>query len=289
MNPNEINPFETDSERHQLWEMLVRSDIDAFLSSDWNAVEGDFCRERFFAIDARFQADPDDWKLGFPDLDAYRDSWLSQSREFAVTDWAEDPRAALFAATDLSRIEVRDDAALLHKKFAGSITRTDGVVVPLEWQTLYHCRKLDGCWRIVGFTGYLPSPGKPSAKRLPPSASQHVTAGPYSPVLVIDATRLVVICGQAAILPDGSIPVESIAEQTELTLDNCESQLSHAGCTFADVFKVNVYLTDLNDWPRFNEVYAKRMPEPRPVRTAVGTQLLPGLVVEVEMWAAKRD
>lgn len=125
------------------------------------------------------------------------------------------------------------------------------------------------------------------AKRIPDGAYQHVTAGPYSPVLEIDARKLVVICGQAAILLDGSIKGDTIEEQTEVTLDNCETQLNRAGCTFADVFKVNVYLTDLEDWPRFNEVYACRMPEPRPVRTAVGTKLLPGLIVEIEMWAVK--
>lgn len=128
----------------------------------------------------------------------------------------------------------------------------------------------------------------PSAKRVPDGARQHITAGPYSPVLEIQASStLVVICGQAAILLDGSIKGDTIEEQTEVTLDNCEAQLRRAGCTFADVFKVNVYLTDLEDWPRFNEVYARRMPEPRPVRTAVGTKLLPGLIVEIEMWAAK--
>ncbi len=63
--------------------------------------------------------------------------------------------------------------------------------------------------------------------------------------------------------------------------------MATAGCTFDNVFKVNVYLTDLSIWDRFNVVYRSMMPEPRPVRTAVGTKLLPGLLVEIEMWAAK--
>ena len=37
-------------------------------------------------------------------------------------------------------------------------------------------------------------------------------------------------------------------------MENCKSQLAQAGCSLDDVFKVNVYLTDLKDWPRFNEV-----------------------------------
>lgn len=124
-------------------------------------------------------------------------------------------------------------------------------------------------------------------KSLPQGATQHVTAGPYSPVLEISAGPIVVISGQAAIAPDGSIIGDTIEDQTRATLENCEKQLASAGCSLADAFKVNVYMTDLDLWPRFNAVYMQMMPEPRPVRTAVGTALLPGLIVEVEMWAAK--
>ena len=56
---------------------------------------------------------------------------------------------------------------------------------------------------------------------------------------------------------------------------------------FGDVFKVNVYLKDLEDWPRFNEVYKQYFPQPLPVRTAVGSGLLLTLLVEIEMWATK--
>lgn len=127
---------------------------------------------------------------------------------------------------------------------------------------------------------------KPRKSR-PSGASQHVTAGPYSPVLEVTAGPMVVISGQAAIAPDGSITGDTVEQQTRATLDNCTRALGAAGCGPADVFKVNVYLTDLDLWPRFNVVYAEMMPEPRPVRTAVGAALLPGLIVEIEMWAAK--
>lgn len=124
-------------------------------------------------------------------------------------------------------------------------------------------------------------------KSLPQGAAQHVTAGPYSPVLEISSGPLVVISGQAAIAPDGSVIGETIEDQTRATLENCATQLASAGCSLADAFKVNVYMNDLDLWPRFNAVYMQMMPEPRPVRTAVGTALLPGLIVEIEMWAAK--
>src|SRR6187401_192712 len=118
-------------------------------------------------------------------------------------------------------------------------------------------------------------------KTRPRGATQHVTAGPYSPVLEVDATRLVVISGQVAIDMDGAVVGETIEEQTRATLDNCAWQLASAGCTLADVFKVNIYLADLADWTRFNAVYETMMPEPLPVRTAVQAVLLPGFVVEI--------
>ena len=124
-------------------------------------------------------------------------------------------------------------------------------------------------------------------KRRPEGARQHVTAGPYSPVLEIDAQRLVVISGQVAVDLHGRVIGSSIDEQTRATLGNCIACLASAGCTLRDVFKVNIYLADLGDWARFNEIYQEIMPEPLPVRTAVQAILLPGFVVEIEMWAVK--
>ena len=124
-------------------------------------------------------------------------------------------------------------------------------------------------------------------KRLPEGTVQHSTAGPYSPVLEIDAERLVVLSGQVAIDLDGGVVGDTIEEQAEAALANCARQLAMAGCGFADVFKVNVYLTDLAEWSRFNAVYEEQMPPPRPVRTAVQAVLLEGFRVEIEMWAVK--
>ena len=87
-------------------------------------------------------------------------------------------------------------------------------------------------------------------KTVPAGATQHVTAGPYSPVIEVDARRLVVISGQVAVDLDGKAIGATIEEQTEATLANCRRQLAVAGCDLGDVFKVNVYLADL--------AYAKR-------------------------------
>jgi 2-iminobutanoate/2-iminopropanoate deaminase len=128
-----------------------------------------------------------------------------------------------------------------------------------------------------------------STKRLPAGASQHTTAGPYSPVLEVDVDKLVVISGQVAIDPQGNVVGQDIEQQARYTLENCRRQLKSAGCSFADVFKVNVFMADLDEWHRFNAVYSDAMPEPRPVRTTIGAKLLPGFRIEIEMWAAKRS
>ena len=116
---------------------------------------------------------------------------------------------------------------------------------------------------ISGFTGYLPLNVKESgqeeslAKSVPTGASQHPTAGPYSPVLNVKGSNIVVISGQAAIDKGGEIIGDNIEDQTESTLRNCQKQLLSAGVSFNDVFKVNVYLTDIKHWDRFNLVYKK--------------------------------
>lgn len=125
-------------------------------------------------------------------------------------------------------------------------------------------------------------------KNVPEQARQHATAGPYSPVLEIECKKLVVISGAAAIDMAGNIVGSTIETQAIRTLENCRAQLQSAGCGFEDVFKVNVFMADLGEWGRFNEEYAKVMPQPWPVRTAVQAGLLPGILVEIEMWAVKQ-
>jgi 2-iminobutanoate/2-iminopropanoate deaminase len=124
-------------------------------------------------------------------------------------------------------------------------------------------------------------------KFVPASAIQHKTAGPYSPVVEVDARRLVVISGQVAVGLDGEVTGRTIEEQTRSALENCRRQLATVGTGFADVFKVNVYLRDLDEWSRFNAVYEELLPHPLPVRTAVQAGLLADYKVEIEMWAVK--
>jgi enamine deaminase RidA (YjgF/YER057c/UK114 family) len=272
--------------------MLVVRDIQAFVAQDWSRVADDFVKEGFMGIDAGGKTNPDFWALKYPTLADYREEWLRQARIFGETKWKEDPEVAFYEATRMRDIEIQGDVALIHKKFDGYLHNLAGEKTILNWQTLYRCRKINGRWKIAGFTGYMPygkaSPAPRSAKiKQPDTSSQHVTAGPYSPVLEVQADTLVVISGQAAIDANGNVVGETIEEQTRGTMENCKKQLESAGASLNDVFKVNVYMTDLDLWPRFNVVYKTYFNDPMPVRAAVGTNLLMTLLVEIEMWAVK--
>jgi reactive intermediate/imine deaminase len=289
-----VNPFnEHDPDRYQIWEMLVKRDIEAFLGNDWEAVAGDFVEEGFIGIDARNSVNPDSWHLAFPDLKSYRQFWLDQAANFTGTDWEDDPKQKLLEATTLRDIDISGNNALVHKKFDGAIKKKNGRTDVLNWQTLYRCRKIDGQWKILGFTGFLPHPMRNASSPRPPvelpeNASQHVTAGPYSPVLKINPGQLVVISGQAALNQAGETIGDTIEEQTKVTLENCRTQLESAGSSLNEVFKVNVYLKDIGHWPRFNEVYKNYFTKPMPVRAVVETGLLYDFLVEIEMWAVRK-
>ncbi len=286
-----INPFNRkDPDRYNIWEMLVERDIKAYVQNDWEKVADDYIEEGFMGIDAQFSGNPDTWNLSFPNLKLYGHYWLAQATIFSETEWEDDSQQKLLEATTLRDIDISEDNALVHKKIDGVIRKKNGRVERLNWQTLYRCRKMYGQWKIAGFTGFLPNPMgssdiQQSSIELPGDASQHVTAGPYSPVLKINPGQLVVISGQAAINSEGEIIGETIEDQTKLTLENCGKQLENAGSSLKDVFKVNVYLKDLNHWPCFNATYQDYFTAPLPVRTAVQTGLLGKLLVEVELWA----
>jgi enamine deaminase RidA (YjgF/YER057c/UK114 family) len=289
------NPYgATDPDRRALWEMLVTRDIEAFVGSDFPRVAGDFDPVRFSSIDARGSADPDLWSLALTEIDDYKAEWLRQAEQFR-RDF-DDPAAALYAATAIDHIEINGAQALVHKRFDYLARARSGALVPLRWRTVYQCRRSDADparWQITGFVGFLPLAAGAAAGAVArselhaPRISQHRTAGAYSPVLTVVPGRLVVISGQAALDEEGRVMGSDVETQTEHTLENCRRLLSAAGLGLSDVFKASVYLADIADWEVFNRTYRRLMPaEPLPVRTAVGVSLLPGLKVEVEMWAA---
>jgi 2-iminobutanoate/2-iminopropanoate deaminase len=85
----------------------------------------------------------------------------------------------------------------------------------------------------------------------------------------------------------GAVRGVTVEEQTHLVLDNITAILAAGGASLADVVKATVHLADETEFPAFNDVYSARMPEPRPVRTTVGSGLrqVAGMRVEIDVTA----
>ncbi len=94
----------------------------------------------------------------------------------------------------------------------------------------------------------------------------------------------VYLSGQIPLVPETMEKVsDDVRTQVEQVFTNLAAVVEAAGGSFDDVVKLNVYLTDLADFPIVNEVMAARFEEPYPARAAIGVSQLPkGVAVEVE-------
>ena len=110
-------------------------------------------------------------------------------------------------------------------------------------------------------------------------------AGPYSHAAA--AGGWVYVSGQLPVDPEtGEMAAEPIEAAAELALENLKGVIESAGGTLADAVKVTVYLADMGDFPKVNEVYAKYFPADPPARACVQVGALPlGAPLEIEMVA----
>jgi 2-iminobutanoate/2-iminopropanoate deaminase len=111
-------------------------------------------------------------------------------------------------------------------------------------------------------------------------------AGPYSQGLRVG--DFIYVAGQGPADPVTGKVADNIEEQTARTLENVKAILEAAGASMADVVKVTAHLSDLNFFSRYNAVYIKYFPDPKPVRTTVGSQLL-NIMVEIDVVAYVGD
>jgi hypothetical protein len=154
-----MNPFDPHSQpdRYQIWQRLVAADCEAFATSNWSMIENDFEAEVFEGIRCAQSTNPDDWKIAFPDLPSYRDSWLAAAKEFRDKKFARLTHLeALLERTHLDKIDIHGDRALAHKKFHGDVPYEDGSILADRRQTLFRLHRRKSEWKIVGFFGQLP-------------------------------------------------------------------------------------------------------------------------------------
>ena len=98
------------------------------------------------------------------------------------------------------------------------------------------------------------------------------------------AGNIVFLSGQIPLSPDTmQVVSDDVRTQIEQVFKNLEAVCVAAGGSFADVVKLNVFLTDLTHFPIVNEVMATHFEEPYPARAAIGVASLPkDVAVEVE-------
>jgi 2-iminobutanoate/2-iminopropanoate deaminase len=109
--------------------------------------------------------------------------------------------------------------------------------------------------------------------------------GPYSQAII--AGGFLYTAGQIPFDPVTKQVVEGdIVPQTQRVLDNLQAVLAAAGASWKDVVKTTVFLQDMADFARMNEVYAATMGDARPARSTVQVAGLPrGVLVEIDLVA----
>jgi len=109
--------------------------------------------------------------------------------------------------------------------------------------------------------------------------------GPYSQGIM--AGGLIFVSGQIPLDPvKGEIVGQTIEEQAHQVFKNLRAILEAAGSSLNEVVKATVFLADMNDFSRMNEVYAQYFSEPYPARAAFQVARLPREAkIEVEVIA----
>ena len=105
--------------------------------------------------------------------------------------------------------------------------------------------------------------------------------GPYSQAVIHNG--IMYVSGQVPLDPQtGELISGTIEDETEAVLNNLRSIVEEAGATMEDVLRVSCYLADMEDFPRFNAVYAKYFTINPPARSTFQAARLP-LDVQVEV------
>jgi reactive intermediate/imine deaminase len=106
--------------------------------------------------------------------------------------------------------------------------------------------------------------------------------GTYSQAVRVDDT--VYLSGQIPLDP-GSMEVVDGGIEAQITrvFDNLQAVAEASGGSLADIVKLNIFLTDLGNFPTVNEIMARYFSEPYPARAAIGVAALPkGVGVEMD-------
>ena len=106
--------------------------------------------------------------------------------------------------------------------------------------------------------------------------------GPYSQAIIYKG--MIYLSGQGAVNPStNQLTTGTIEKEARLALENIKIIMESAGSSLDNILQVNVYLTDIREYARFNEVYRDYFNDPMPSRTCVEVKQLPfGLRIEID-------
>jgi reactive intermediate/imine deaminase len=100
--------------------------------------------------------------------------------------------------------------------------------------------------------------------------------GTYSQAISVSTGRTVYLSGQIPLIPDSMQMIEGdITAQIHQVFKNLSAVCKSAQGTLADIVKLNIYLTDLTNFAKINEIMALYFQTPYPARAAVGIRELP--------------
>ena len=103
----------------------------------------------------------------------------------------------------------------------------------------------------------------------------------------VRAGDLVFLTGQVPMRDGAPMTTGTIEEQTRAAIEQIGETLAEAGCTFSDVVKSMVWLEERSDFPGFNAVYGEYFPDGPPARSALVSDFLVDVKVEIECIAYK--
>ncbi len=108
--------------------------------------------------------------------------------------------------------------------------------------------------------------------------------GPYSQAIV--SGNLVYCSGQIPLNPQTGLIPEGVEQQAHQALTNVKNLLEASGTSIDKVIKTSVFIKDMNDFSKINEIYAQYFTEPFPARSCVEVARLPkDVLIEIEVIA----
>lgn len=114
-----------------------------------------------------------------------------------------------------------------------------------------------------------------------PDRAAHFVTGAFSDGILID--NLLFVSGQASVdFKTSKFVLGTIEEETRRTLENIKSIVESTGASMKNIVKCTVYLSDIKEFDRYNEIYSGYFKGVKPARTTIQAVLGKGIKIEID-------